>query len=98
MLTLNLVAQQAMVAAFDPLLRRSFGAGLVGITSRGGSGAFRASQAALETLLLSYGAEVANVSKIKVALVDAEGHAEKAAEAMLEMVRAGFETGHRLVV
>ena len=120
-LTLNLLAQQALIAGFDPMLRRSLGASVVGITSSVGSspraywGAYGASKAALETLLLSYGEEVANISKIKVALVNPGPTAtemrakaypgedpatlktpETVAEAIVEMLRGGFETGHRL--
>lgn len=76
LLTLNLLAQQALIAGFDTMLRRSLGARVIGMTSSVGRapraywGAYGASKAALETLLLSYGEEVANVSKIKVALVN----------------------------
>jgi NAD(P)-dependent dehydrogenase (short-subunit alcohol dehydrogenase family) len=83
-LTTNLVAQQALIAAFDPLLRHSLGASVIAALPRGGSGAYAASRAALEALLLSYGAETANVSKVKVALVEAP----VPAEAILEMLRA----------
>jgi NAD(P)-dependent dehydrogenase (short-subunit alcohol dehydrogenase family) len=92
LLTMNLVAQQALIAAFDPLLRRSFGASVLGIASRSGGGAHAACQAALETLLLSYAAETANVSKVKVALVGPES----SAEAIVRMLREDFETGSRL--
>jgi NAD(P)-dependent dehydrogenase (short-subunit alcohol dehydrogenase family) len=75
-LTLNLLAQQALIAAFDPLLRKSEAGRLVGITSSVGQrpraywGAYGASKAALETLLLSYAEEVADISAIRVALVN----------------------------
>ena len=75
-LTLNLLAQQAMIAAFDPLLRNSEAAAVLGVTSSVGRhpraywGAYAASKAALETLLLSYGDEVRNTSQVRVAIVD----------------------------
>ena len=76
LLTLNLLAQQALIAGFDPLLRRSDRARVIGITSSVGSrpraywGAYGASKAALESLLLAYAEEVANISAIRVALVN----------------------------
>ncbi|HMG47343.1 MAG TPA: SDR family NAD(P)-dependent oxidoreductase [Allosphingosinicella sp.] len=76
LLTLNLLAQQALIAAFDPLLRKSEAGRLVAITSsvakrpRAYWGAYGASKAALETLVLSYGEEVKNLAPIKVALVN----------------------------
>ncbi|HYJ51955.1 MAG TPA: SDR family NAD(P)-dependent oxidoreductase [Allosphingosinicella sp.] len=97
-LTLNLVARQAMIAAFDPLLRRSLGASLIAIAAHGGGGAEAAARAALETLLLSYAAETANVSAVKVALADAGDGGEAAAGAIVGLLRSGFETGHRLVL
>ena len=75
-LTLNLLANQAMIAAFDPLLRQSEAARLLAITSSVGTrprafwGAYAASKAALETLALSYADEVQKISNIRVALVD----------------------------
>ncbi|HWH23254.1 MAG TPA: SDR family NAD(P)-dependent oxidoreductase, partial [Allosphingosinicella sp.] len=75
-LTLNLVAQQAMIAAFDPLLRKSPNARLLAVTSSVGRhpraywGAYGASKAALETLVLSYADEVRNFGSPKVAIVD----------------------------
>ena len=76
LLTLNLLASQAMIAAFDPLLRRSDAARLLAITSSVGTrpraywGAYAASKAALETLALCYADEVQKVTNIRVALVD----------------------------
>lgn len=75
-LTLNLLAQQVLLAAFDPLLRRSEAARVLAVTSSVGRnpraywGAYGASKAALETLVLSYAEEVRNISAIKVAIVD----------------------------
>lgn len=75
-LTLNLLAQQALIAAFDPMMRRSQRASLIAITSSVGRdpraywGAYGASKAALETLVETYGQEVGNVTPIRVAIVD----------------------------
>ncbi len=75
-LTLNVLAQQALIAAFDPLLRRSEAGRLVALTSSVGSapraywGPYSASKAALEMLVSSYGQEVENISDVRVALVN----------------------------
>jgi NAD(P)-dependent dehydrogenase (short-subunit alcohol dehydrogenase family) len=75
-LTLNLLAQQAILAAFDDLLRASDAGRLVVMTSSVGAkprafwGAYGASKAALENLVLSYAEEVQNLSRVKVAVVD----------------------------
>jgi NAD(P)-dependent dehydrogenase (short-subunit alcohol dehydrogenase family) len=75
-LTLNVSAQQAMIAAFDPLLRKSDNARVVGITSSVGRsprafwGAYGASKAAFETLLLAYGKENQNLGRMKIAIID----------------------------
>lgn len=76
LLTLNLLAQQALIAAFDPMLRKSEAGRLIALTSSVGRrpraywGAYGASKAALETLVLAYGEEVANLAPLKVAIVD----------------------------
>ncbi len=75
-LTLNLLAQQALIAAFDPLLRMSDAGRLIAVTSsvaerpRAYWGAYSVSKAALETLVRTYADETANVSPIRVAIVD----------------------------
>lgn len=75
-LTLNVSAQAALIAAFDPMLRRSGGARVVGLTSSVGRtpraywGQYGASKAAFETLLLAYGDEMEAISKIRVAILD----------------------------
>lgn len=75
-LTLNLLAQQAMIASFDSLLRASDAGRMVVLTSSVGAkpraywGAYGASKAALENLALSYAEEVQNLSRVKVAIVD----------------------------
>ena len=75
-LTLNLLAQQALIANFDPLLRRSAAGKVIAVTSSVGRtprpywGAYGASKAALETLIESYGAEMANISTVRTAILD----------------------------
>jgi NAD(P)-dependent dehydrogenase (short-subunit alcohol dehydrogenase family) len=75
-LTLNVLANQALIAGFDPLLRKSEAGRLIAVTSSVGRnaraywGAYGASKAALETLALAYAEEVRNVSPVKVAIVD----------------------------
>lgn len=75
-LTLNVSANQALIAAFDPLLRASGDARVVAVTSSVGRkarpywGAYGASKAALETLVASYGQEVRNVTSIRTHIVD----------------------------
>ncbi|MET0269487.1 MAG: SDR family NAD(P)-dependent oxidoreductase [Sphingomonas sp.] len=76
LLTLNVTAQQALLAAFDPMLRASDDAQVIGLTSsvaqrpRAYWGAYGASKAALETLLLSYGEEMKAISRVRIAIVD----------------------------
>ena len=73
---LNVFANQALIQAFDPMLRRSDNADIVGITSSVGSeprafwGGYGASKAALENLLLSYADETEHAGKIRVHIVD----------------------------
>lgn len=75
-MTLNVLAQQALIAAFDPLLRKSGAGRVIAMTSSVGRnprafwGVYGASKAALETLALSYAQEVKNLSAIRVAIVD----------------------------
>jgi short-subunit dehydrogenase len=75
-LTLNVIAQQAIIASFDDLLRASEAPRLIALTSSVGQtpraywAAYGASKAALENLVLSYGDEVKNLSRLKVAIVD----------------------------
>ena len=75
-LTLNLLASQALIAGFDPLLRKSEAGRLLAVTSSVGRnpraywGAYGASKAALETLVLAYAEEVRNISTVRVAIVD----------------------------
>lgn len=74
--TLNVTAQQVMIASFDALLRKSEAGRLVALTSSVGAspraywGAYGASKAALENLVDSYGEEVKNLSPVRAAIVD----------------------------
>jgi NAD(P)-dependent dehydrogenase (short-subunit alcohol dehydrogenase family) len=75
-LQLNLVANQALIAAFDPLLRASPAAHLVALTSsvaatpRAFWGAYGSSKAALETLVAAYADETAYSNRMRVSIVD----------------------------
>ncbi len=120
-LTLNLLASQTLIAAFDPMLRKSERGRVIALTSSVGRrprafwGAYGASKAALETLVLSYGEEVRNFPSPRVAIVDPGATATEmrqvafpgedqsqlkppaaVAEAVTELLRSDFETGHRL--
>ncbi|MDQ3078085.1 MAG: SDR family NAD(P)-dependent oxidoreductase [Pseudomonadota bacterium] len=72
----NVFANQALIAAFDPLLRAAERADVVGITSSVGSeprafwGGYGASKAAFENLLLAYADETAHAGKLRVHLID----------------------------
>ena len=76
LLQLNLVANQALIAAFDPLLRGADKAEVVAVTSSVGAtprafwGAYGASKAALETLLGAYADENEHGRKLRVHIVD----------------------------
>ena len=75
-LTLNVSAQAALIAAFDPMLRKSKRARVIGLTSSVGRnpraywGLYGASKAAFETLLAAYGDEMQHISSIRTAIVD----------------------------
>ena len=75
-LTLNVSAQAALITAFDPMLRKSKRARLIGITSsvarnpRAYWGLYGASKAAFETLVSAYGEEMQHISSIRTALID----------------------------
>ncbi len=74
--TLNVTAQQVLIASFDALLRKSEAGRLIAVTSSVGAtprafwGAYGASKAALENLVQSYGEEVKNLSGVRTAIVD----------------------------
>ena len=75
-ISLNLLANQALIAAFDGLLRKSDNAEVVALTSSVGSeprafwGAYGSSKAALETLVGAYADETAFTGKMRVHIVD----------------------------
>ena len=75
-LTLNVSAQVALLTAFDPMLRKSVNARVIGLTSsvarnhRAYWGEYGASKAAFESIIASYGMEMANISAIRTVLVD----------------------------
>ena len=75
-LTLNVSAQAALIAAFDPMLRQAKAGKVIGITSSVGRspraywGLYGASKAAFETLVATYGDEMAQISRVRTALVD----------------------------
>ncbi|RXR27568.1 SDR family NAD(P)-dependent oxidoreductase [Sphingobium fluviale] len=75
-MTLNISANQALIAAFDALLRASADARVVALTSSAARnprpywGAYAATKAALEALVLAYGEEVKNISAIRTHIVD----------------------------
>ena len=76
LLSLNLLAPQALIAAFDGLLRKAERADVVALTSSVGSeprafwGAYGSSKAALETLLGAYADETAFTKSIRIHIVD----------------------------
>ncbi|MFL6730062.1 MAG: SDR family NAD(P)-dependent oxidoreductase [Sphingomicrobium sp.] len=76
LLTLNVLANQALIAAFDPLLKKADRADVVGVTSSVGTnprafwGAYGSSKAALETLLGAYADETDYAGRIRVHIVD----------------------------
>jgi NAD(P)-dependent dehydrogenase (short-subunit alcohol dehydrogenase family) len=123
LLTLNLLAPQALIAAFDAMLRKSARGRVLAITSSVGLqprafwGGYGASKAALETLVLSYADEVRNFPSPKIAIIDPGATAtgmrqeafpgedqsalkspEAVADAIAALLKAEFETGHRLRV
>jgi NAD(P)-dependent dehydrogenase (short-subunit alcohol dehydrogenase family) len=76
LLSLNLLANQALIAAFDPLLKRADRADVVALTSSVGAeprafwGAYGSSKAALETLLGAYADETEYTGRMRVHIVD----------------------------
>jgi len=75
-LATNLLAPQALIAQFDPMLRNAERADIVAVTSSVGReprafwGAYGSSKAALETLVLAYADETEHAGKIRVHVVD----------------------------
>lgn len=76
LLTLNVSAQAALLGSFDGALRKAPAGRVIALTSSVGRrpraywGAYGASKAALENLVLSYGEEVEHVSRVRVAVLD----------------------------
>ncbi|MGX7895517.1 SDR family NAD(P)-dependent oxidoreductase [Tsuneonella sp. HG222] len=75
-LTLNVLATQALLANFDPLLKRSDAGRVFGLTSSVGTearaywAAYGSSKAAFDNLLSAYAQEVERISDVRVAIVD----------------------------
>lgn len=76
LIAINLTANWRLLAAFDPWLRQAPAADVVAVTSSVGSkpraywGGYAATKAALENLVATYGAEVANISAIRTHIID----------------------------
>jgi NAD(P)-dependent dehydrogenase (short-subunit alcohol dehydrogenase family) len=76
LINLNLLAPQALIAAFDPLLKASERAEVVAVTSSVGArprafwGAYGSSKAALELLLGAYADETAHTGRLRVTILD----------------------------
>ena len=72
----NIVATQALLAAFDPLLRKAEAGRIIGLTSSVGAaprsfwGAYGSTKAAFDNLLETYASEVEKLSPLRVAIVD----------------------------
>ena len=75
-ITTNIIATQALLAAFDPLLKRADAGKVIGMTSSVGEdaraywSAYGSTKAAFDNLLESYAQEVEKVSKVRVAILD----------------------------
>ena len=75
-LTTNVLATQALIANFDPLLRKSADPRVIGVTSslatqpRAFWGVYASSKAAFEVLLDCYALETRNISRVRVAIVN----------------------------
>ena len=76
LLSLNLLAPQALIAAFDALLKKADQADIAALTSSVGTeprafwGAYGSSKAALEKLLGAYADETAFTNRIRVHIID----------------------------
>lgn len=75
-LTINVLATQALLAAFDPLLKRAGHARVIGLTSSVGAtpraywSAYGATKAAFDNLLETYASEVEKLGDTRVAILD----------------------------
>jgi NAD(P)-dependent dehydrogenase (short-subunit alcohol dehydrogenase family) len=76
LLTLNVAAPQALIAAFDPMLKKAERADVIAVTSSVGHeprafwGAYGSSKAALENLALTYADETQRLGKVRVHVID----------------------------
>lgn len=76
LLTLNVGSNQALIAAFDQMLRKSQRADIIGVTSSVGHqprafwGAYGSSKAAFENLLGAYADETEHTGRIRVHIVN----------------------------
>ncbi|MBX7540530.1 SDR family NAD(P)-dependent oxidoreductase [Qipengyuania sphaerica] len=74
--TTNLLATQALLANFDPLLKRAEAGRVIGLTSSVGEkpraywSAYGATKAAFDNLLESYAQEVEKIGNVRVATID----------------------------
>lgn len=74
--TVNVLAQHAMLVAFEPLLRRAPHGKVVALTSsvartpRAYWGGYAASKAALENLVTTFGEEMRSISNVRTAILD----------------------------
>lgn len=72
----NLVSAQALISAFDTMLRKAEAGRVIGLTSSLGSapraywGAYGATKAAFDNLLETYAHEVEKLSRLRVAIID----------------------------
>ena len=75
-MTINTLATQALLANFDPMLKRADAARVVGLTSSVGAtpraywAAYGSTKAAFDNILESYAREVEKLGNIRVAIVD----------------------------
>lgn len=80
---LNLTANFRLIRAFDPLFRASEAGRLLTLTSTVASepraywGAYAATKAALDNLVLTYGQEIGNTTPVRVAIVNPRATATK---------------------
>ena len=74
--TTNILATQALLANFDPLLKRADAGRVIGLTSSVGEtpraywSAYGSTKAAFDNLLESYAQEVEKISKVRVGIID----------------------------
>jgi len=72
----NVLATQALIAAFDPMLKRADAARVIGLTSSVGAtpraywAAYGSTKSAFDNILKSYGQEIEKISNIRVSIID----------------------------